>query len=198
MMKTRVNLFTQEFKPKKEKLNLLHASSIFGVVFVLMLGLIVSAHYDEQQLISELDKQNNVLEQLESENNELNAQLEQHIENPVLRQQLAGINNKLRYQQDILSVLGQLSAVQNSSFSVLMDDLARLRDDDLRLQTIRLSADTMTLEGIAREHEAIPRWVAQFEQGSSLKNREFTSLNIGRNAEDIITFKLTNTAQGGE
>lgn len=198
MIKTRVNLYTQAFKPKKEKLNLTHACAIFGAVLVIMFGFIVSAYYDEQQLISELDKQHLLLEQLESENDELNAQLSQHIENPVFRQQLTSINKKLQYQQDILSVLTGLAAVQNSSFSVLMDDLARLRDDDLRLQAIQLSADTMTLKGIAREHEAIPRWVAQFEQGSSLKNREFTSLNIGRNDDDIITFLLTNKAQGGE
>lgn len=191
MMKTRVNLYTQEFQPKQERLSLNHVLAISLASLVLMLVLVFVARQDTATVQAQVGMAKLQLTELEEEVQGLTTKVAQHVQNPALEQQLALLNSRLQYRHDVLSQLSSLALVQSSGFSILMSDLARLRDKDIRLSQIRLAGETMTLVGIARNHAAIPRWIRLFEKGTSLEGREFNKLHITRNSDDIIAFTLT-------
>lgn len=191
MMKTRVNLYTQEFQPKQERLSLNHVLAISLASLVLMLVLVFVARQDTATVQAQVGVAKLQLTELEEEVQGLTTKVAQHVQNPALEQQLALLNSRLQYRHDVLSQLSSLALVQSSGFSILMSDLARLRDKDIRLSQIRLAGETMTLVGIARNHAAIPRWIRLFEKGTSLEGREFNKLHITRNSDDIIAFTLT-------
>lgn len=190
-MKTRVNLYTQEFQPKQERLSLNHVLAISLASLVLMLVLVFVARQDTAAVRAQVSAAEQQLAELENEVQGLTAKVVQHVQNPALEQQLALLDSRLQYRQDVLSQLSSLALVQSSGFSILMSDLARLRDKDIRLSQIQLAGETMTLVGIARNHAAIPRWIRKFEQGTSLEGREFNKLHIDRNSDDVIAFTLT-------
>jgi len=191
MMKTRVNLYTQEFQPKQERLSLNHVLAISIASLVLMLVLVFVARQDIATVRAQVSVAEQQLNELESEVQGLTAKVAQHVQNPALEQQLALLDSRLQYRHAVLSQLASLALVQSSGFSILMSDLARLRDKDIRLSQIKLAGETMTLVGIARNHAAIPRWIRKFEQGTSLEGREFNKLHIDRNSDDVIAFTLT-------
>ncbi len=190
-MKTRVNLYTQEFQPKQERLSLNHVLAISLASLVLMLVLVLVARLDTAAVRTQVSVAEQQLDELENEVQGLTAKVAQHVQNPALEQQLALLDSRLQYRHDVLSQLSSLALVQSSGFSILMSDLARLRDKDIRLSQIRLVGETMTLVGIAKNHAAIPRWIRKFEKGTSLEGREFNQLHITRNSDDIIAFTLT-------
>lgn len=192
-MKTRINLYTAEFRPKKEKLNLAQLIAINLVAFIVMAVLIFFAMSARDEVQAQVQKLDNEIADLRVSNQELAEKAAKNIKNPGLEQQLVILNSKLGYQQDILLLLNGLADVQSSGFSVLMTDLAKLRDPDIRLKRIQLNNSEMTFKGLARNHQAIPRWVRQFNQGVSLQERKFSQLHIGRNDDDNITFTLTNS-----
>jgi Tfp pilus assembly protein PilN len=149
----------------------------------------------ENDITASAAKVNNVKQQvatLESEVDVLSDKVARHVQNPALEQQLALLKTRLKYRDELLVQLSQLAEVQSSGFAILMSDLALQRDKDIRLNQIRLAGSSMTLQGIARNHDAIPRWIGKFSAGKSLQGREFSQLNISRNEDDVIAFTLTN------
>jgi len=191
-MKNRVNLYTQAFRPKKEYLTLTQSAVMIAVTLVLMLILAYMAETDKAMLEKQIKIAKNQLIEQEAEVADLSNQVSLHIQNPALTQQLDLLQTRLQYRDELLVQLSDLALVQSSGFAILMSDLASQRDRDIRLNQIRLSGDKMTLTGIARTHEAIPRWIRKFSQGKSLQGREFNLLNINRNSDDVIAFTLTN------
>lgn len=194
-MKTRINLYSAEFKPKKEKLNLAQLISINILVLVVMLILSFLSISERDEIQLQVQKIDSDIIVQRQNNVELANKAAKNITNPGLEQQLVILKSKLTYQQGVLALLSGLSDVKHSGFSILMTDLARLRDSDIRLQQIQLNNSEMTFKGLARNHQAIPRWVRQFNQGMSLQDRKFSQLHIGRNDNDDITFTLTNSAK---
>jgi Tfp pilus assembly protein PilN len=192
-MKTRVNLYTQAFRPKKERFGLAHALLIISGSLLLMLTLTVISENENTVLAQQVSNVKQQVEILETEVDVLSDKVARHVQNPALDQQLALLKTRLQYRDELLVQLSKLAQVQTSGFAILMSDLALQRDKDIRLNQIRLAGSSMTLQGIARNHDAIPRWIGKFSAGKSLQGREFSQLNITRNEDDIIAFTLTNS-----
>ncbi|PKH05154.1 MSHA biogenesis protein MshI [Moritella sp. Urea-trap-13] len=192
-MKTRVNLYTQAFRPKKERFALTHALLIISCSLLLMLTLTVMSENENSALTQQVNNVKQKVATLETEVDVLSDKVARHVQNPALEQQLALLKTRLKYRDELLVQLSKLAQVQTSGFAILMSDLALQRDKDIRLNQIRLAGSSMTLKGIARNHDAIPRWIGKFSAGKSLQGREFSQLNITRNDDDIIAFTLTNT-----
>ncbi|GIC76080.1 MSHA biogenesis protein MshI [Moritella sp. F3] len=192
-MKTRVNLYTQAFRPKKERFTLAQGLVIIVSAILLMLTLTVLSENDITASVAKVSNVKQQVAALESEVDVLSDKVARHVQNPALSQQLELLKTRLKYRDELLVQLSQLAEVQSSGFAILMSDLARQRDKDIRLNQIRLAGSSMTLQGIARNHDAIPRWIGKFSAGKSLQGREFSQLNISRNEDDIIAFTLTNS-----
>ncbi|QFI39731.1 MSHA biogenesis protein MshI [Moritella marina ATCC 15381] len=192
-MKTRVNLYTQAFKPKKERFTLAQGLVIIVSALLLMLTLTVLSENDISESTAKVSNAKQQAAVLESEVDVLSDKVARHVQNPALAQQLELLKTRLKYRDELLVQLSKLAEVQSSGFAILMSDLARQRDKDIRLNQIRLAGSSMTLQGIARNHDAIPRWIGKFSAGKSLQGREFSQLNISRNEDDVIAFTLTNT-----
>ena len=191
-MKTRVNLYTQAFRPKKERFTLGHSVAIVIGAILLMLTLTIWSANDITTAEAEVSKAKSQVEALENEVDVLSDKVARHVQNPALAQQLELLKTRLKYRDELLVQLSKLAEVQSSGFAILMSDLAQQRDKDIRLNQIRLAGSSMTLQGIARNHDAIPRWIGKFSAGQSLQGREFSQLNISRDEDDIIAFTLTN------
>ncbi|WP_017221672.1 hypothetical protein [Moritella dasanensis] len=191
-MKTRVNLYTQAFRPKKERLTL--TQSIVAIVssLLLMLTFTLLSESENSDLKDKVTLAQAEVSELERDVETLSSKVARHVQNPALDQQLALLNTRLQYRDELLVQLSELALVQSSGFAILMSDLALQRDKDIRLNQIRLAGDSMTLMGLARNHDAIPRWIGKFSAGKSLQGREFSQLHITRNEDDIIAFTLTN------
>ena len=193
-MKTRVNLYTQAFRPKKERLTLTQAMVVIVSSILLMLTLTILSENENSLLTHKVALAKTAVSELAAEVDVLSAKVARHVQNPALDQQLALLNIRLQYRDELLVQLSALAQVQTSGFAILMSDLAAQRDKDIRITQIRLAGESMMLTGLARNHDAIPRWIGKFSAAKSLQGREFSRLNITRNEDDIIVFTLTNQA----
>jgi len=191
-MKTRVNLYTQAFRPKKERFTLTQAIIAVVSSLLLMLTLIILSENENAQLTEKVTVAETHVLELGNEVGVLSDKVARHVQNTALEQQLALLKTRLQYRDELLVQSSKLALVQSSGFAILMSDLALQRDKDIRLNQIHLAGDHMTLTGFARNHDAIPRWIGKFSDAESLQGREFSQLNITRNEDDIIAFTLTN------
>lgn len=51
----------------------------------------------------------------------------------------------------------------------------------------------MSIKGLAKSPEVIPSWVQQFKTEMNLIGRNFESLSIGRDENNVVTFSLYST-----
>lgn len=191
-MKTRVNLYTQALRPKSERFTLTQALVASACALLLMSLFIIKSEHENSKLTDKVEFSKTQLTELENEIETLSDKVARHVQNPALDQQLALLKARLQHSDALVSQLGNSAIVQASGFSLLMSDLALLRDKDISLNQIHLAGENMVLTGIARNHDAIPRWINKFSASKSLQGREFSQLKISRNDNDIIAFSLTN------
>ncbi|GAM54508.1 MSHA biogenesis protein mshI [Vibrio ishigakensis] len=77
-----------------------------------------------------------------------------------------------------------------------MDALATQARNDISLQHIQITSDSLNLIGVASTPQAIPSWVNQFKEELVLVGRTFESLNIGRDDRNVVTFELKAKSGG--
>ncbi len=161
-MKTRVNLYTPEFRPKKEWVTLTHITGIGVLAVVVMLFVVFLAKGALTSAQLKLNTAQGKITQLENSVQELTLAVENNVQDPVLKQKLDRLSVQLDYRERLLAQLLSLSTVQSRGFSAFMSDLAILRDKDIRLTRITLDGDTLTLTGVAIYYQVVPRWIKQF------------------------------------
>ena len=122
-MKTRVNLYTQAFRPKKERLTL--TQSIVAIVssLLLMLTFTLLSESENSELKDKVALAQVGVSELERDVETLSAKVARHVQNPALDQQLSLLNTRLQYRDELLVQLSELALVQSSGFAILMSDV---------------------------------------------------------------------------
>ena len=194
MMKTRVNLYTAEFRPNLQRLTLATVLALISFMLLLLLLVSYSADHGVRTAEQDVTAMETQLTALENEISLASDKAGQHEQSPALSQRLLLLEQRLHQRQEVLATLSDLTVVQESGFSGLMADLAHLRDADIRLTAIKLNGGRITLIGLARTPASIPRWISTFSQSKALAGKTFDRLTIDR-GEQGLAFQLSNSTQ---
>jgi hypothetical protein len=79
-----------------------------------------------------------------------------------------------------------------SGFAGAMDDLAKLHHQDIRLEVININNDNMTFSGVALTPEAVPAWLAGFENSVLLSGKSFSRFKLTENKQNITEFMVSS------
>lgn len=192
-----VNFYQDQLKPQKERFTLTNVCFVWGSVALLML--LVAGWY-QFRLVA--------LERQVTEAKALSAQQDQQIsalKKQVARHQpsaeklaaAARLKQENAAKQASLAAINQFDHSQQVGYSGVMNALAKLARRDISLHQIDMTPQRFDIEGVARDAEVVPGWIAQFRNELHLTGRSFDRLVIGRNDDDVITFEL-KTQQGAK
>lgn len=73
----------------------------------------------------------------------------------------------------------------------MLQQLADAANGNIQLLNIHVEGKNLNLSGIARQPSSVPQWLKEFGQHSSLNQRQFESMKLGRNEQKQVTFSLT-------
>ncbi|MCE2572136.1 PilN domain-containing protein [Motilimonas eburnea] len=193
-MKTRVNLYTQEFIPKKVWFCLRQMCIIWGmaigvvsVSYFWLEGQYQLSQATQQQSHQALAKQQQALAVLQ-------AKVDQRVPSAKLARQLSQMQAELSVKQKLLAAVGQNETFKNAGFAGVLTDLARLNDKDIRLTEIRAESGQISLSGITYSNHAVPRWIKTFKTSDTLAGQEFAVLKVVRNDKQEMVFELVAAA----
>ncbi len=197
-MKTRVNLYTAEFKPKKELLSFNQMAVVWCFAMLVLLSLYF---YTSDQLQS--SRQTLVTLQLEegekrTELQKLEAKLMAHQASAMLNRELAARKLELEVKRRLLNSLGEKQLLKSQGFAVLMADLAKVNDKEVWLTQVLVTEGNINLSGITTSSDAVPRWVNGFKRVASLAGQGFYQFSVARDENDQLAFELTSDIQDGE
>lgn len=189
-MKTRVNLYTQDFVKKKELLSLSQMAAVWAALLVLT---VCSYAFYQWQLTDAKNQQQasaKKLQQQQKDLEQLNIRVSEHLPSKQLQQELSYKKDELAAKQKLLNAVLGREQLKNNGFAEILTDLAKLNDKEIRLTQFSVEQGNVSLSGFAYANDAVPRWVKSFKQSTTLAGQEFSVLKVSRDDNEQLTFQL--------
>ncbi len=194
-MKTRVNLYTQEFIPKRIWFSLSQMLFVWGGALALVLAGYFWLSGQHKLSLAQLQQSKQALAEQQQTLAVLQAKLQQHVASAKLERELTQRQAELSVKQKLLAAVGQNETFKNAGFAGVLTDLARLNDKDIRLTDIRVVSGQTSLSGITYSNHAVPRWIKTFKSSDHLAGQEFAVLKVVRNDKQEMVFELVAAAK---
>lgn len=193
MRKIRINLYTKEFKPKKEILSF----SQMIVIWAITLCVVVASCLVVASTKRNLTRTNEVLIQKvqDADNNLIELQrllsattLDKSLENKVEQLKLI-----LKGKQELMSALTDKAEYKSRGYSGFMRSLALIKMNGLAINEFSISEGKAAIRGVAKSGKLVPLWLQEFDKYDDLRNRSFGSLSISKDSgEGFVNFSLLN------
>lgn len=195
-----VNLYTDELRPRKEKLQ---AGVALSLVVLALAGIAVAAgvvRYQESRLQAEVGALQQQNERLENSVAQLRRDVEARQPDPEVEAALDRVTDTLARRQQLLDRVEKLIATETAGFSAPMSALARQVPGGLWLTHIRLDARSgeVGLAGSAQSGRLVPVYLEKLGEEPAFAGKTFGSFRLDREKDGRwIDFSVATEA-GGE
>ena len=191
-----INLLQPELLPEQVLITLPRVVLVWIAAFTLMLGWAIVTDLQQQTL----QEKRNVLQKAKVKQDELLASLTSQLTSRRVDRQLvdklATIKLLMRNKQALHEKLTNPNKTYTSGFAIAMTELAQLHHQDIRLQTININNDNMTFSGVALTPEAVPEWLAGFENSLLLSGKSFSHFKLSENEQHMTEFTVSSKVEG--
>lgn len=190
-----INLLQPELLPEKVLLTLPRVVLLWVTAFTLMLAWGILTSFQHQALQEELT----VLKKEKVKQDKLLANLttqltSRKVDNHLV-EKLATIKLLINKKKALHEKLTNPNKTYVAGFAIAMNELAQLHHKDIRLQSININNDNMTFSGLALTPEAVPAWLAGFENSLLLSGKLFSHFKLSENEQQMTEFMVSSKAQ---
>jgi len=193
--KHNINLLQPELLPEKILLTLPRVILLWVAAFTLMLVWGMFTEFQHQSLQEKL----NVLQKEKVKQDKLLANLTTQLTSRKvdgkLTDKLATIKLLMNNKQALHGKLTNPNKTYVAGFATAMNELAQLHHKYIRLQTININNDNMTFSGLALKPEAVPEWLAGFENSLLLSGKSFSHFKLSENEQHITEFTVSSKVE---
>lgn len=194
-----VNLYTDELRPRKERLQAVTAVAV--LVFGLVLVACVAGYFAYQNSVmdnkaSRLDRQNRQLEQAVAE---LSVAVQARQPDAELEEALSRVTQTLARRQRLLDRVESLVLSEGRGFSPQLAALARQIPEDVWLTDVILESgsDRVTIEGRSRDGALVPLYLENLGEEAAFTGRTFGVFRLSRSEEGRwIDFHVSSKRDG--
>ncbi len=187
-----INLLQPELFPKKVMLTLSRVVTIWLLVLLVMIGWAVTVHYEQLSLQQTLTTTQQTNSKLSAQVETLTTQLSNRKVDSELAEKLANVKLLMNNKQALHVKLTDPNVTYVAGFAKAMDELAQLHHQDIRLESININNNDMTFSGLALTPEAVPAWLAGFENSTLLSGKSFSQFKLSENEESITEFTVSS------
>lgn len=197
MTKNSINLLQPELLPEKQVLTLSRVAIILAISLVVMLSwsaLVKVQHQSLSVKVNDLTQENNIQSELVSN---LENELAQRKVDGLLTEKLDRLKLVMKHKEALHRELTDPSRTFVAGFATAMDELSALHYKDIRLQHIKINHDDMSFTGLAKVPEAVPAWLAGFENSTLLSGKSFVHFKLSQNEQGLTEFVVSSVAKQG-
>jgi len=190
--KLTINLLQPELMPEKVLLTLPRVVSVWCLVLFIMVGWAVQTNYTQHSLKEKLSVLKQKNSKYSNQLSTLTTQLAARKVDSKLADKLTTIKLLMSNKQALHAKLTNPNKTYVAGFAAAMDDLAQLHHQDIRLEAININNDNMTFTGLALTPEAVPEWLAGFENSVLLSGKSFSRFKLSENDQNITEFMVSS------
>ena len=194
-MKTRVNFYFDEFRPKTYLINLHFTALLWGLALLAVLVGAVINTSREQSVEKRLERVEQAIEDKRKAVTMMTSARDALQQDPSLLAAIEQLQTEQVAKNDIVKELGNREQNKSSGYSELMLDLARVHQPGIWLTLIRLDEANVRIEGGASNSAAVPQWLNKLTASSYFSGTEFAEARMFRDQEEQLQFVLSSTYQ---
>ncbi|WP_108649166.1 PilN domain-containing protein [Dongshaea marina] len=178
-MKTRINLYPSELRPRRQWGTLPQMVLVWGVLLILMAGCYSGIWFMERQQAANNRQLSQQLSSLQQQLGEQTKQLKDRHPSKQLQQRVKLLQEELLAKRGLMTNLHGRDQELKGQFADLLYALGRLKQPSIWLQRILMQGQVIELEGMTQESRALPLWIAEFSQYPVLAQQSFASITLG-------------------
>ncbi len=190
-----INLLQPELLSEKVLLTLPRVVIVWSLVLFIMIGWAAATKYTQYSLKEKLTALQYENTQYTKQLETLTTKLAAHKVDTKLSDRLATIKLLMNNKQALHAKLTNPNKTYVTGFAGAMNDLAKLHHQDIRLETININNDNITFTGLALTPEAVPAWLAGFENSLLLSGKSFSHFKLSENEQNITEFMVSSKDQ---
>lgn len=190
-----INLYLDEFKKPKELVTPVLMAQVMAATLALCVVVSCAFLVGEWFAVRESINAQAEVERITEESRILSSQLAERDQRAQFRQSIAQAEEQLTSSETVRAFLAQLQVDNFEGFSVFMKDLARARQQGLRLTQIEINegGKELSLRGEAVASDLIPKFVKRLAQSESVLNKEQFDSDISKTDLDTFNFTLRSS-----
>lgn len=191
-MKTRINFYRDNLKPKIILINLNFLCAILVLSLVVIIAFWSGLNIQHEQI----EKSSGMLiKNLNTKKELIDSMIEAKetkVQDPSIIAQIEKTQKQLNVKNAILNELKVRETQKSNGFSALMVDLASNHQPELWLTNINLEERKLYLEGTTSDSSALPQWVNKLGRAAYFNGKEFAGARMFRNDEQMLSFILSS------
>ena len=194
-MKQQINLYQEQFHLKRVILPAVEIYALLGIGFVLLVLASVLLQVIKMNMS---DVQTGLTQQqqiMQTNNQQLQKQINAHQVDPALQQAAADANRKLLARKKVLEWVRRSQAEDRVLFSDILAGLGRRHIEGLWLSTVSIDqkGGFMQLRGNTLQPELVPRFLSALKQEKAFTGTEFRKIKIEEQSaqSSILSFMLS-------
>ncbi|MGY5452030.1 PilN domain-containing protein [Agarivorans sp. MS3-6] len=191
-MKTRINLYTEEFRPKPELVSLRQVMLSWVLIAVVALVWGIWQQNQSDSAVFKASQQRKLVKQQEAELAKLKTAIEQRAVDVNLQRELDVLQQEVKLKR-LLNQRLQGQNYANQGFSSSLTALASIPNEQIWLTEIQIQRGKMALTGQSSRSDAVPKWLKQFQAYPELSNQQFAGLKIYRDEQQQLNFSLSGS-----
>ncbi|WP_305816037.1 PilN domain-containing protein [Photobacterium leiognathi] len=185
-----VNLYSDSLLPTKQWMTLSNIAASWLVLIVLFAGWAGWNSWQNSIIEKDLARQSSLLSEEQQKLDHARAQVAALFADPLKVNESKALMKELEAKRATLKVIEDHDESLRVGYAGLLKQLADAASGDISLQHIYVSGQSMDLSGLARNPDAVPRWVGAFKTYPFLAERRFQKMTLGRNEKNVVTFQL--------
>lgn len=185
-----INFYSQHLQPKRQWLTL-NNMLLSWLTLIFIIGLTSAVYsFKLHQLAPTFIANKAQLTTAQQQLMLTQKQILLHVVSPIKQQHLSALEQEITAKQATLKAVANHDVSLMVGYGQVLVQLAEAASKDVAIERISISGTAMDLHGVARSPEAVPRWLGTFNRYSTLAQRRFQLLNIGRDKNNQVTFTL--------
>lgn len=194
MIKSSINLLQPELMAKKPFFTLRNVVIIWGLVLAFMVAIAGYSQWHLQTLQTKVNRLEQQNQQLKAQSETLQQQLARHKPSSRLQAELDTLKALITNKKYLHRHLTNTDYSYIGGFASAMAELSALHHKDISLQHITIGESSMSFSGVARNANAVPSWLANFEQSQVLSGKTFQQFQMSEQQNSkLIAFSVSST-----
>ncbi|PID43798.1 MAG: hypothetical protein CSB48_03130 [Proteobacteria bacterium] len=190
-----INLYTDELRPRKTPLSLLHMVTALVLVILVLVGVTIVTYREHQSVTVELAKKREAAGHLEQGVESLRERTAGIVRNDALAAANDRLQKQLENRERFVDSLGAKLESGSHGFSSLLVGLARQKRDHLWLTRVHVSegGGSFGLEGVASSPELVPQYIQALRAEPAFSGRSFDLFEMNQSeTSHLLDFSLTS------
>ncbi len=184
-MKQQVNLYTDDFRPRRELLSLDQLAIAAVAILVLLLGLSLYLNFALARAEERRDEVSERVSSEEQQVQDLTEELERRQEDEGLRERVDRLEQRVRDRRDLLERADEVAQATSEGFTPYLQGLSRQSEEGLWLTGIRVNLvqGRLQLRGRTLSGDRVPEYLQRLREETVFDGRRFRHFVIDRDED---------------